>query len=945
MSRSKGILEFFITADSAAYRAEIKKIAQQTDQLDKKFQALGDAVIKPFLASSAAIGASLKVFASFEAGLVKVGKTANLSGSELQSFGNNILNLSKTLPVSTTRLLELSASAAQLGIKGEQNILRFAATLAKLESATNIVGEEGASAIARLLTVTGDGVKTIERFGSVIVALGNNSAATESEILDVATRVGQATAAFGIGSTKVLGISAALKSLGFEAELAGSAINVAFAQMQKAISSGGEALRVLMDITGLTREELTKTFAEDATKVFSLFVENLNKLPAKDVAAAMDALGLSGLRVNQVIQTLAKNSDVLTNSLKLATAEAEKQTALDKEFSAATQTLNAHFQLAYNALQRLAKTIGSDLSPAATKALALFTKIADGLVVLDQKSGGALSSILAYTAGITGATYAIAKIGKVVVSTTFFVRGFTAAIAAGTIGLGTWVAGISTAIAVGSKLGQVVGKIGGEMILENNAVERATKLRADLTKLLEKQAKLEEKASGGSEKAAEKLKAIDLEVLKTQQLIRVIEEGEKRRIAAIQERDKAEKGIADNKTKPEQAQAGATPAAQAQTPEGGDLSGISAREKQKTAIQQQEIENRITNAQREGEILKMMANKESEESIKLATERNAILSGIEENKTAQAKLSQELSVGGLEEAEQAKLAKQLEFAKVEEENLAQKLVNLETFEIEARQRKAEAEALVREEGIALRDGHAAEDLAFLESQLLTQQEVERKYSQERLKRKSEEHNKFLELEKKYGKSYAILDKFFNSERVVELSKTTQRLEQLTTNSNSKLKAIGKAAAIVNIGIDTARGVMGAIASFAGLGPVGAVLGAIASAAIVASGAQQIQKVNGANSGALVGGGITGKDTEPFMLSKGELVVPAPLAPQVAETFQNIENAKLNGGNSGVNIAISFENNQFLGSVDRAFTTNLAKEIGNQINENILAPFPTRSLVA
>lgn len=50
-------------------------------------------------------------------------------------------------------------------------------------------------------------------------------------------------------------------------------------------------------------------------------------------------------------------------------------------------------------------------------------------------------------------------------------------------------------------------------------------------------------------------------------------------------------------------------------------------------------------------------------------------------------------------------------------------------------------------------------------------------------------------------------------------------------------------------------------------------GAAAAAATVAVGMAQVAKITGANKGALVTGGVSGKDTEPFMLSKGEIVAP------------------------------------------------------------------------
>ena len=128
----------------------------------------------------------VKLYADFEAGLIGVGKTANLSKTELAALGQDIDALSKRIPVATDELLAIAQSAGQLGVKGAANILKFTETVAKLGTATDLSGNDAAMALARILNVTGEAMGTVDVLGSVIVALGNNFAATESQIADMA---------------------------------------------------------------------------------------------------------------------------------------------------------------------------------------------------------------------------------------------------------------------------------------------------------------------------------------------------------------------------------------------------------------------------------------------------------------------------------------------------------------------------------------------------------------------------------------------------------------------------------------------------------------------------------------------------------------------------------------------------------------------------------------
>src|SRR5690606_13774959 len=161
----------------------------------------------------------------FNSGLLNVSKTTNISGDALNRLGDDIVDLSRKLQtVSTDKLLEYATVAGQLGVKGSQNILAFTEALAKLETASDITGEAGGAEIARLLTLVDGGVQSVGDFGDEIVMLGNNFAATESEILGNATAIAQNTGLYKIGRRDALAYATATKAVGLEAEVVGSAM-------------------------------------------------------------------------------------------------------------------------------------------------------------------------------------------------------------------------------------------------------------------------------------------------------------------------------------------------------------------------------------------------------------------------------------------------------------------------------------------------------------------------------------------------------------------------------------------------------------------------------------------------------------------------------------------------------------------------------------------------
>ncbi len=133
------------------------------------------------------------------------------------------INGHSAIPQTTAELTELAAAGGQLGIS-QENIIDFTEVMAQMGTATNLVGEEGAATLARFQNVMGVGQNEIRNIGSAIVDLGNHSATTESEIAAMALRMGKYGSSVRMSAADVLGYSAALSSLGIEAQMGGSAI-------------------------------------------------------------------------------------------------------------------------------------------------------------------------------------------------------------------------------------------------------------------------------------------------------------------------------------------------------------------------------------------------------------------------------------------------------------------------------------------------------------------------------------------------------------------------------------------------------------------------------------------------------------------------------------------------------------------------------------------------
>jgi len=406
-----------INASAKGFQDELTKAQKKTAALQRSLVKAAKISAIAFTALASAIGLVTREFAKFETGLVGVAKTTNLTGKELDKFGDEIIDLSKSIPVASTELLGIAQTAGQLGVEGADNLIKFTDVVARLGFATNLTGEEAATALTRIINITGESIDNIDKLASSLVGLGNTSAATESEIIRVATEVARSTAQFRLSSAEVLGVSTALKALGIQAQLGGSVVGRAFREIDAAIRGGGKELRQLAKLTGIAGDDLGRTFSEDKILVFQKFVEGLGAVEKSggSVAEALSLLGLRGDEINKVLPVLATRADLLGQKLATANEEFEKNNALTRESDAAFNTLNSDFQRLTNAISAAAIALGTELAPSVEELLKFITSLTNDISELDKETIKSIATFLKYATVFAGVTAAILTVGAVVV--------------------------------------------------------------------------------------------------------------------------------------------------------------------------------------------------------------------------------------------------------------------------------------------------------------------------------------------------------------------------------------------------------------------------------------------------------------------------------------------------------------------------------------------------
>ncbi|MEN8721873.1 MAG: phage tail tape measure protein [Alphaproteobacteria bacterium] len=311
-------------------------------------------------------GASVKAFAAIDSGLIGVQKTTGLTDGQINQLETRLTGLTRTLPVTLEQLLANAQVAGQLGIKGVDDISQFAATFAQLELASNLAGEAGATSLAKIIGLTGETVDNTDRLGAAIVQMGNNFKTTEAEIVGTAQRVAQSVALYDVAAEDVVALATALEQLGINPEAGGTQIGLFLQNIDDALRNGGPALELIEQLTGQNQADLsTRFFGDDAVGVFKDLIDALGGVGDEggNVIALLQELGLDGVRAAQVIGTLAKQNDVLTDTLNQSRQAYQDNVALTDEVAAASRSFENQMKLVRSAVSEAAVTAGGELAP------------------------------------------------------------------------------------------------------------------------------------------------------------------------------------------------------------------------------------------------------------------------------------------------------------------------------------------------------------------------------------------------------------------------------------------------------------------------------------------------------------------------------------------------------------------------------------------------------
>ena len=384
------------TVYATAKASEITRSMQKANKVADNMASFGKkatlGVSLPIAAASAGV---FKFAKDYESAFAGVRKTTDATEAEYQKLSKGIRQMSKEMPASAVSIAQVAEAAGQLGIKKE-DILKFSKTMVDLGVATNLTATEAATSLARFSNIMGTSANDVDRLGSTIVHLGNNTATTEREIVEMGLRLAGAGKQVGLTEAQVLGLAAAMSSVGIEAEMGGSAMSKLLVQMKLATTQGGEALDNFAKASGVSASQFKQAFEKDATSALLMFLKGLKNASAQGKSAIeiLDDMGISEVRLRDTILRASEASDKFGDTLQLANQGWRENTALQKEAEQRYKTTESQLQIAKNKLIDIAITLGTNFLPKVNQVLNVVGDFADTL----NNMSPTMQSVVGWTA-------------------------------------------------------------------------------------------------------------------------------------------------------------------------------------------------------------------------------------------------------------------------------------------------------------------------------------------------------------------------------------------------------------------------------------------------------------------------------------------------------------------------------------------------------------------
>jgi TP901 family phage tail tape measure protein len=321
----------------------------------------------------AAGGAALKFGIDYERAFADVQRTTGVAGAEAEKLRRNLVDLSTEIPVAFADLAQIATLAGQLNIANSV-VDEFTSSVARFAATTDVTVEAAATAFGRLDQLIFGVNGRFEQLGSSILKVGVNAVATESEIINISTQIASIANVAGFSASELIGLSAALASVGTRPELSRGTFTRLFTEVQQAAAEGGAQLDAFARISGYSSDEFQAAWgAGSGAEIVIRLLRGLNE-EGQAAQASLAQIGITSVRDVPTLLKLAQSVEEVEKQIAIANLGFIEGTELQNQYSVISSTTAEKLKLLSNTFGALVENVSGATGP--------LSLVLDGLIGL-----------------------------------------------------------------------------------------------------------------------------------------------------------------------------------------------------------------------------------------------------------------------------------------------------------------------------------------------------------------------------------------------------------------------------------------------------------------------------------------------------------------------------------------------------------------------------------
>ena len=367
---------------------QLNQIGKSLDSYREKIDNFKGSLLEK-IATAGALIAPIKVAIDFESSMAEVKKVTDLSeGHSLQALSEDILNLSKKLPMAVDGIAALVVEGGKLGLASKE-ALKFGEVAASMGVAFEISAQEAGDNIGKMMASLGTNVEGIKNLGDSINYLADKGASDGKNLIEIISRMGGTAKVINLSEDSMVALAATLDEVGMASEVAGTALNDMFMKLSRADTLGADEAFARL---GLSAEEMKEMMAEDSSKAITTLLESIKQLDSQDQINTIGEIFGTGDGTVRSIIALSSNVDRYTELVKMASSE-EKKGSMDRELINKAETTASVLQIMGNHFKAISITIGQNFLPIVKSIASGISWFLDGFLSI-IKTFPTLSSVI-----------------------------------------------------------------------------------------------------------------------------------------------------------------------------------------------------------------------------------------------------------------------------------------------------------------------------------------------------------------------------------------------------------------------------------------------------------------------------------------------------------------------------------------------------------------------